>query len=104
VHIPAVGLEGELALEVCGCARGFYNVLSNGVAHVATVPNPRVVSPVADLTFPIQIMPKRPSRLVVAVAHDHACTFELGIAIEVFGLDRPEVGAPPIGTASRSPV
>lgn len=47
-----------------------------------------------------QIMPKRkpsPSRpqnrLVVALAYDGLCTFEFGIAVEVFGIDRPEMGA-----------
>jgi AraC family transcriptional activator FtrA len=32
-------------------------------------------------------------RRVVAVAYDGLCTFEFGIAIEVFGLPRPELGA-----------
>lgn len=30
--------------------------------------------------------------LVVALAFDHQCMFELGIAVEVFGLPRPEMG------------
>lgn len=34
--------------------------------------------------------PTRP--LVVAVAYDGLCTFEFGIAVEIFGLPRPEVG------------
>lgn len=33
-----------------------------------------------------------PNRLVVALAYDGLCTFEFGIAVEVFGLDRPEMG------------
>jgi len=47
-------------------------------------------------------MPKRVSRpsvrrppenrLVVALAYDGLCTFEFGVAVEVFGLDRPEMG------------
>lgn len=38
-------------------------------------------------------MPSPPSnRLVVALAYDGLCTFEFGIAVEVFGLDRPEMG------------
>lgn len=36
-----------------------------------------------------QIMP---NRLVVALAYDRLCTFEFGIAVEVFGLPRPEMG------------
>ena len=32
------------------------------------------------------------NRLVVALAYDGLCTFEFGIAVEVFGLDRPEMG------------
>lgn len=39
-------------------------------------------------------MPSPPAnRLVVALAYDGLCTFEFGIAVEVFGLDRPEMGA-----------
>ncbi len=33
-----------------------------------------------------------PNRLVVTLAYDGLCTFEFGIAIEVFGLHRPEMG------------
>ncbi|MBM3568141.1 MAG: transcriptional regulator FtrA [Alphaproteobacteria bacterium] len=32
------------------------------------------------------------SNLVVALAYDRLCTFEFGIAVEVFGLSRPEMG------------
>jgi AraC family transcriptional activator FtrA len=32
------------------------------------------------------------NRLVVALAYDGLCTFEFGIAVEVFGLARPEMG------------
>ena len=31
---------------------------------------------------------------VVALAYDGLCTFEFGIAVEIFGLPRPEVGTP----------
>ena len=44
-------------------------------------------------------MPKRTARpnpptnrLVVALAYDGLCTFEFGVAVEIFGLDRPEMG------------
>ena len=44
-------------------------------------------------------MPKRrrrpqplENRLVVALAYDGLCTFEFGVAAEIFGLDRPEMG------------
>jgi len=45
----------------------------------------------------IKIMPKRvprppANRLVVALAYDGLCTFEFGVAIELFGLARPEMG------------
>ena len=30
--------------------------------------------------------------LVVAIAYDGLCTFEFGVAVEVFGLSRPEMG------------
>ena len=33
-----------------------------------------------------------PRPLVVVLAYDGLCTFEFGIAVEVFGLDRPEMG------------
>lgn len=38
-------------------------------------------------------MPALKSPLVVALLYDGLCTFEFGIAAEVFGLDRPEMGA-----------
>ncbi len=33
-----------------------------------------------------------PNRLVVALAYDGLCTFEFGVAVEIFGLSRPEMG------------
>jgi AraC family transcriptional activator FtrA len=36
--------------------------------------------------------PSSPNRSVVALAYDGICTFEFGIAAEVFGLARPEMG------------
>jgi AraC family transcriptional regulator, transcriptional activator FtrA len=48
----------------------------------------------------VKIMPKRkrraaplPNQLVVALAYDGLCTFEFGVAVEIFGLPRPEMGA-----------
>ena len=40
-------------------------------------------------------MPNLPlaNRLVVAVAYDGLCTFEFGVAAEMFALPRPEMGA-----------
>jgi AraC family transcriptional regulator, transcriptional activator FtrA len=47
----------------------------------------------------VKIAPKRksrpqppPNRLVVALAYDGLCTFEFGVAVEIFGLERPEMG------------
>lgn len=43
----------------------------------------------------IRLMPgpvTPPNRLVAALAYDGLCTFEFGIAAEVFGLARPEMG------------
>ncbi|WP_458094025.1 transcriptional regulator FtrA [Roseomonas sp. WA12] len=46
----------------------------------------------------VGIVPKTPrptppaNSLVVALAYDGLCTFEFGVAVEVFGLARPEVG------------
>jgi AraC family transcriptional activator FtrA len=39
-------------------------------------------------------MPPRPSPAVAIVAYDRLCTFEFGIAVEVFGLPRPELPVP----------
>ena len=36
--------------------------------------------------------PQLSGPFVVALAYDDLCTFEFGIAVEVFGLDRPELG------------
>lgn len=52
---------------------------------------------VAGLSYSVKIMPNhtdlsKPNRLVVAVAYDGLCTFEFGVAVEVFGLARPEMG------------
>lgn len=52
----------------------------------------------AGMTAGIRIMPKSAAptppanRLVVALAYDGLCTFEFGVAVEVFGLPRPEMG------------
>ncbi|MBY0243731.1 MAG: transcriptional regulator FtrA [Burkholderiaceae bacterium] len=35
-----------------------------------------------------------PKHLVVAVAYDRLCTFEFGCVVELFALDRPELGVP----------
>ncbi|WP_159349579.1 transcriptional regulator FtrA [Roseomonas harenae] len=46
----------------------------------------------------VRIVPKIPrpdppaNPLVVALAYDGLCTFEFGVAVEVFGLPRPEMG------------
>src|SRR5258708_36208656 len=47
----------------------------------------------------VKIVPKRgrrlhpiENRLVVVLAYDGLCTFEFGVAAEIFGLDRPEMG------------
>jgi AraC family transcriptional activator FtrA len=40
---------------------------------------------------PLQNPPDR-SPLVVAIAYDGLCTFEFGVAVEIFGLPRPEMG------------
>jgi AraC family transcriptional activator FtrA len=37
---------------------------------------------------------RRAHRRVVAVAYDRLCTFEFGLAVEVFGLPRPELDVP----------
>src|SRR5262245_5771650 len=41
---------------------------------------------------PASTQPDKPNRRVVVVAYDGLATFEFGIAVEVFGLARPEMG------------
>lgn len=49
----------------------------------------------AALPYIVKIMPNMPlaNPLVVAVAYDGLCTFEFGVAAEMFALPRPEMGA-----------
>lgn len=48
------------------------------------------------MTISVNIMTKLSAKpenpLVVALAYDGLCTFEFGIAVEIFGLPRPELG------------
>lgn len=44
------------------------------------------------MTIYVKIMPNLTGPLVVALLYDGLCTFEFGIAAEVFGLSRPEMG------------
>ncbi len=49
------------------------------------------------MPYIVKIMPNdhtthSTNRLVVALAYDGLCTFEFGVAVEVFGLARPEMG------------
>jgi AraC family transcriptional activator FtrA len=51
----------------------------------------------AETTFYVKIMPNRVAPqtdgpLVAVLAYDGLCTFEFGVACEVFGLPRPEMG------------
>lgn len=45
------------------------------------------------MTIYVKIMPRLENPLVVALLYDGLCTFEFGIAAEVFGLSRPEMGS-----------
>jgi AraC family transcriptional activator FtrA len=51
---------------------------------------------VAVTPYSVNVMPNDvraiPNPQVVALAYDRLCTFEFGIAVEVFGLPRPEMG------------
>ncbi|MBD8685612.1 MULTISPECIES: transcriptional regulator FtrA [unclassified Rhizobium] len=42
--------------------------------------------------MPKHLTPPSLNRLVVALAYDGLCTFEFGVAVEIFGLARPEMG------------
>ena len=44
------------------------------------------------MTDSARIMTTSSRPLVVALAYDGLCTFEFGVAVEVFGLPRPELG------------
>lgn len=47
------------------------------------------------MPYIVKIMPKShppANRLVVGLAYDGLCTFEFGVAVELFGLARPEMG------------
>jgi AraC family transcriptional regulator, transcriptional activator FtrA len=47
----------------------------------------------AGMPGSVGIMPNPPRNpLVVALAYDGLCTFEFGVATEIFGLERPEMG------------
>lgn len=58
---------------------------------------PSLCYPLATMTENAEIMPISAVTLsrhrVVALAYDGLCTFEFGVAVEVFGLPRPEMGA-----------
>src|SRR5262245_65985952 len=50
----------------------------------------------AEMPMCVKIMPEATSPdgpLVAVLAYDGLCTFEFGVAYEVFGLPRPEMGA-----------
>ena len=47
--------------------------------------------PPADMTENSQKMTNY-APLVVVLAYDGLCTFEFGVAVEIFGLPRPEMG------------
>ncbi len=60
-----------------------------GISHFIRIPSialPRIMTKIAKITT----TSLRP--LVVALAYDGLCTFEFGIAVEIFGLPRPEFG------------
>src|ERR1700722_17033796 len=47
---------------------------------------------VAEKTISVYIMPTSPFRHhIVVLAYEGLCTFEFGIAVEMFGLPRPEL-------------
>lgn len=59
--------------------------------HVVTAQvSPLAQTPTIVAFVPIPTSP--PDRSVAVVIYDGLCTFEYGIAVEVFGLDRPEMG------------
>jgi AraC family transcriptional activator FtrA len=55
-----------------------------------SAPFPKVAGATMMVDMPPN--PPHPNRLVVALAYDGLCTFEFGVAVEVFGLARPEMG------------
>lgn len=54
---------------------------------------PQFHLPLAQMTINVNIMPNMQGPLVAALLYDGLCTFEFGIAAEIFGLPRPEMGS-----------
>ena len=58
--------------------------------------NPPTYPLPATMTENVEILTNHPVTLsrhrVVVLAYDGLCTFEFGIAVEIFGLPRPEMG------------
>lgn len=101
MRIPAVRLKREAGFEVyrsrlgrrCGDRRDWiiHGHLLIDALHACSIGS----SPLADLTYIVRIMPKAAGsqHLVAAIAHDRLGTFEYGIAAEIFGQERPEMGS-----------
>jgi len=107
MHIPAIGLEAKLRSKMLPgefTRRGFYG--NHIVGHGGSFPDfsgsPPFNWQLAQKTIYVKIMPNlNPASttaanatpngpLVVALVYDGLCTFEFGIAAEIFGLPRPE--------------
>ena len=105
-HVGAVGLQFQATPEMIARDRGRAGGNGGHGAHrrspvARTDGRPssgRAAWRRAGLPVSVAIMPKPQARLspadrlVVVLAYDGLCTFEFGVAVEIFGLPRPEMG------------
>src|SRR5581483_5815293 len=109
-HVGAIGFERQPRLEVGQGPLGRCRLdLLNHRRHVRPSWLPvdgrqyrrgRPWAKLAEMTMIVKKLPKSPSpspggrriaHRVAVLAYDRLCTFEFGIAVEVFGLPRPEI-------------
>jgi hypothetical protein len=104
VHIGAVGFDAQATQKM---GNGFLRLGSRKFSNIAHDPSSSLAF-VLTLLYPqIQpmnapLMPENSKKMtnlrhiarpqVVVLAYDGLCTFEFGVAVEIFGLPRPELG------------
>src|SRR5207248_7960890 len=108
MDVPAIGLELEKAAEVersvDGCGGGWlgHRRTRGKRGHVCNLLGRRVCRPrrlraagrSAILRKYSAMTPGAQKRSVAVLAYDGLCTFEFALAVEIFGLRRPELGVP----------
>jgi AraC family transcriptional regulator, transcriptional activator FtrA len=78
--------------------RGVCGIVFHSVERLAQNRATARMLPAAQMTYSIKLVPHparsrkaRRQHVVAAIAYDGLCTFEFGIAVELFGLPRPEI-------------